>query len=290
MKIGYYPGCSLHGTGRELDESLKAVAGALGCELAELPDWSCCGASSAHVTNSFLGVALPARNLALAESAGHDTVLAPCAACFNRLAGARRAAAEDPALAARLPELLGRPFANSVRVRNVVDLLHDLAPAIKAAATRPLSGLKVACYYGCLLVRPAEVCDFDDPEQPTFMEDVVRATGATPVEWAARLECCGGAFSVSRTTSVVRLSRLILEDARRHGAEAIAVACPMCHSNLDFRQHAMLERGEAALPVLYITELVGLALGLPEKTLGLHRHSVPAAAVAARAQAAGEVH
>lgn len=282
MKIGYYPGCSLHGTARELDESLRAVTGTLGCELEEIADWSCCGASSAHATNRFLAVALPARNLALAEAQGHSAVLAPCAACFNRLAAASHAASTDKALAARLPGLLGRPFGNRVAVRNLVDVLRELGPAIRAAATRPLSGIKVACYYGCLLVRPAEVCRFDDPEQPSSMEEVVRATGAEPVEWAMRLECCGGAFSVSRTASVVRLGRVILADARRAGADVLAVACPMCHSNLDFRQAAMVNRGERPLPVLYLTELVGLALGLPARELGLHRHFVPAEPVAAR--------
>jgi heterodisulfide reductase subunit B2 len=285
MRIGYYPGCSLHGTARELDESLRAVTSALDCELVELDDWSCCGASSAHATNRFLAVALPARNLALAEAQGHDTVLAPCAACFNRLAAARHAAATDHALAARLPELLGRPFGNRVAVRNLVDVLRELGPAIKAAATRPLSGLKVACYYGCLLVRPPEICAFDDPEQPTSMEEVVRATGAEPVSWSMRLECCGGAFSVSRTASVVRLGRAILEDARRAGAEVLVVACPMCHSNLDFRQSAMVGRGEEPLPVLYLTELVGLALGLDAGKLGLGRHFVATAPVVRRAVA-----
>lgn len=286
MRIGYYPGCSLHGTSREFDESLRAVAGKLGLELAEIDDWSCCGATSAHATNHLLSVALPARNLALAESQGHAEVLAPCAACYNRLATARREISKDVALSTKMPKILGRPFSNTVAVRNVVELLHGLAPSIKAGAKRPLSGLKIACYYGCLLVRPSEVCQFDDAEAPVSMEEVAKAAGATPVKWDMRLECCGGAFSVARTGSVVRLGRAILADARAAGADAIAVACPMCHSNLDFRQKAMARRGEAPMPVLFLSELVGLALGMAPRKLGLERHFASTKPLLARIQAA----
>lgn len=278
MKLGYYPGCSLHGSGREFSESLGVVIAALGVELKEVQDWACCGASSAHVTNHLLGVALPARTLALAEQQGLQQVMAPCAACYNRLAGARRQIMDDAALAARVARVLERPFSNSVEVLSIVQVLRDLASEIKSKATRPLAGLKVACYYGCLLVRPVEVTGFDDPEQPTSMETIVAAAGGEPVAWNMKLACCGGGFSISRTPSVVRLGREILADARKHGADVVLVACPMCHSNLDFRQQAMARRGvDADLPVLYVTELVGLALGVDPRRLGLQRHFVDAA-------------
>ena len=285
MRLGYYPGCSLHGTAREFDESLRAVAPSLGLELVEVDDWSCCGATSAHATNHLLSVALPARNLALAAEQGHDQVLAPCAACYNRLASARHAVASDAALAAKVPELIGRPFTNEVAARNVVEVLREQAGTLRERAVRPLTGLKVACYYGCLLVRPSEVCTFDDPEAPVSMEEVVAATGATAVAWNRRLDCCGGGFSLSRTGSAVRLSREILDDARAAGADAIVVACPMCHSNLDFRQGALVRRGEAELPVLFLSELVGLALGLDAERLGLERHFVSTRAFVERAVA-----
>ena len=248
---------------------------ALGIPVAEIPDWNCCGASSGHTTDHLLGVALPARNLALAEAQGFDRVLAPCAACYNRLASARIAVAEEDGLAERMPEILGRPFANTVEVFNAVQLLHEYGPLIdeKVAASlaepNPLHGVKLAAYYGCLLVRPPEVSGNDDPEQPMQMDDIINACGADDVEWNMKVECCGGAFSVSRTSSVVRLGRSIIEDARRNGAEAIVVACPLCHSNLDLRQKAMTTRGEQPLPILFITQVVGLALGLPAETLGL---------------------
>ncbi len=285
MRVGYYPGCSLHGTARELDESLRAVATPLDLELVEVNDWSCCGATSAHATSHLLSVALPARNLALAEDQGHDQLLAPCAACYNRLASARHAVASDAALAGTIEDVLGRPFPSSVAPRNLVEVLRDRIDVLRERTVRPLTGLKIACYYGCLLVRPSEVCSFDDPENPVSMEEVVTATGATPVAWHRRLDCCGGAFSVARTGSVVRLSREILDDARSAGADAIAVACPMCHSNLDFRQKALVRRGEAELPILYLSELVGLALGLDAGSLGLGRHFVDTGAFVERALA-----
>ena len=285
--VAYYPGCSLHGTSREFDESLRAVAAELSIGLAEIRDWSCCGASSGHTTDHLLGVALPARNLALAEEQGFGTVLAPCAACYNRLSAARLAIATEEGLAERMPDLLGRPFANSVVVHNAVELLRDASATIaeKVAASRapnPLTGVKLAAYYGCLLVRPAEVCGYDDPEQPTSMDDVIKACGADAVDWDMKVECCGGAFSVSRTASVLRLGRAIIENARSHGAEAIIVACPLCHSNLDLRQKAMARRGETPLPILFVTEMVGLALGLAPADLGMSRHFVDTAPFMAR--------
>jgi len=278
--VAYYPGCSLHGTSREFDESLRAVVQALGVGVTEIEDWNCCGASSGHTTDHLLSVALPARNLALAETQGFRRVLSPCAACYNRLSAAHLAVATQDGLAERMPEILGRPFANTVEVFNAVELLRDLIPVIEErvaaalATPNPLDGIKLAAYYGCLLVRPADVCGYDDPEQPTAMDAIIGACGADPVDWNMKVECCGGAFSVSRTASVVRLGRAIVEDARKSGAEAIVVACPLCHSNLDLRQKAMTARGDKALPVLFITQVVGLALGLPAETLGLSRHFV----------------
>ena len=278
--LAYYPGCSLHGTEPEYDESLRAVVEALGIAIAEIPDWNCCGASSAHTTDHLLGVALPARNLALAEAAGFDRVLAPCAACYNRLAAAQLAVAEDAGLAEQMPEILGRPFANSVEVLSILSLLRDVKTTIAERAStpratpNPLVGVKLAAYYGCLLVRPPELSGGDDPEQPMFMDEVIGACGAEAVDWNMKVECCGGAFSVSRTSSVLRMGRAIIEDARRNGAEALVVACPLCHTNLDLRQKAMESRGEPRIPVLFITEVVGLALGLPTGTLGLKRHFI----------------
>jgi heterodisulfide reductase subunit B len=227
-------------------------------------------------------VALPTRNLALAEAQGFGTVLAPCAACYNRLSAARLAIATEEGLAEQMPDILGHAFANSVEVRNAVELLRDASTTIEekvaaALAPNPLEGVKLAAYYGCLLVRPFEVCGYDDPEQPASMDDVIKACGADDVDWDMKVECCGGAFSVSRTASVLRLGRAIIDNARSHGAEAIIVACPLCHSNLDLRQKAMALRGEEPMPILFVTQMVGLALGLAPVDLGLSRHFVDTA-------------
>jgi heterodisulfide reductase subunit B len=155
---------------------------------------------------------------------------------------------------------------------SIAQLLSGLTEEIRKLSKAPLKNLKVACYYGCLLVRPPEICNFDDAEIPSSLEKIATATGAVPVKWDMALECCGGGFSLSRTASVVRLSRSILQSAKNAGAQALVVACPMCNSNLDFRQAAM--RLEDPLPVIFVTELLGLALGLQPDALGLQRHFV----------------
>ncbi len=283
MKIGYFPGCSLHATAREYAESLGVITGPLDVEINEIDDWACCGATSAHATNHLLGVALPARTLALAAEQGHEQILAPCAACYSRLAAARRAVDNDPATGAAVEKAIGRSV-GTARPISLVRLLAELAPKVREKAKRPLEDIKVACYYGCLLVRPPELNDLDDVEAPTMMETVVKATGAKPVSWNRRLDCCGGGFSLSRTSSVVRLSRTILEDARGAGADVLVVACPMCHSNLDFRQKAIARRSEGGMdiPVIYLSQLVGLALGQDHVALGLGRHFVSTASFISR--------
>ncbi len=284
MKLGYFPGCSLHATAREFDESLRAMAPRLDLELDEVEDWACCGATSAHNTNHLLSVSLPARTLAISEAQGHESLLAPCAACYSRLAYARHALEADPSLCDPVKDAIGREPPTTVQVLSIVRLLADLAPRIREKVATALDGVQIACYYGCLLARPAELNDVGSVEAPTAMEDVVKAVGATPVVWNQRLECCGGGFSLSRKASVVRLSRSIVEDARAAGAAALVVACPMCHLNLDFRQKAIARRsGERAdMPVFFLTQLVGLALGMSATELGLGRHYVSTADFVAR--------
>jgi heterodisulfide reductase subunit B len=256
--VSYYPGCSLEGTAREFDASTRAVAAALGVELIELPDWNCCGATSAHATNQTLAVALPARNLVLAEQAGLDLVV-PCAACFNRLK-----AASQEILAGRWRGPSGR-FEGKVAVH---DLLHFLgAPEflerLAERSSRQLLGLKVACYYGCLISRPPKVTGHE-PENPQVMERLLAALGAEPVRWSFKTECCGGGFAVSRPDIVRRLGKRLYQTALEAGAECLVVACPLCHANLDMQQEAASRQlGGLYLPVFYFTELLGLALGLP---------------------------
>jgi heterodisulfide reductase subunit B len=276
MNIGYYPGCSLHATAREYAESLKTIAMELDIQFDEIPDWACCGATAAHSTNHLLSIALPARTLMLAEKQNLNRVFAPCAACYNRLASARHSMARNEDLADQVQDILGETFKNSVDVISIAQLFSGMTAQIKDKCNKRLNNLKVACYYGCLLVRPPEICNFDDPESPSSLEYIASAAGAVPVKWDMALECCGGGFSLSRIASVVRLSRAILRSAGKAGAQAIVVACPMCHSNLDFRQRAINMRDNAAkpMPILFLSQLVGLGLGLAPDRLGLERHFV----------------
>jgi len=277
MRIGYYPGCSLLGSSREFDESTRAVAEAIGLELVTVPDWNCCGASSAHVLDHQLSLALPARILALAEAAGLTELLAPCAACYNRLCSARTELEADPAAREAISRIIELPYQGRVKVVNILEVLDRCQDRLKAKATAPL-GRKVACYYGCLLVRPPRVVAFDRPEDPMSMDRLMVLAGAEPLAWNHKTECCGAAFSVTRTDLVARMSGRIVAGAAKAGAEAIVVACPMCHSNLDMRRpecNALLQ-ADHQLPVLFITQALGLAMGLDPVRLGLQRHMVPA--------------
>ncbi len=277
MKFGYFPGCSLLGSSREYDESLRAITEALGVELVEVPDWNCCGASAAHSLNHDLALALPARILALAEQAGLAELLVPCSACYNRLASTRLELAENAELRKRVNGIIEMQAKYGTKIVSVLDVLgRCAADGLKAKVRRPF-GRKVACYYGCYLTRPEKIAACKRTEDPQEMDELMSAVGAQPVDWAFKVECCGAGFSVSQVNLVAELSGKIVEDAVHRGAEAIVVACPMCHTNLDLRRDAILQHcGERySIPVMYVSQVIGLALGLEERTLGLHRHHVP---------------
>ena len=276
MRIGYYPGCSLQGSSREFDESTRAVLKALDVELVEVPDWNCCGASSAHVLNHELSLALPIRILALAESAGISELLAPCAACSNRLLSAQQELASHPEKRAEIEQAIQMPYAGTVKIVNILEVLDRLRETIASRLKAPFAR-RVASYYGCLLVRPPRVVNFDRAEDPQSMDLLVQAVGATAVPWPFKTECCGAAFSVTRTDIVAKLGGRLVQDAVKRGAEAIVVACPMCHSNLDLRRPAINEHlgQDYGIPVLFVTQVIGLALGLEPRALGLQRHMVP---------------
>jgi heterodisulfide reductase subunit B len=275
MKTGFYPGCSMKGSAREYSESLLAVAAALDRELPEIPDWNCCGATAAHNLSQDLSLALPARILAAAEKDGMDEVLVPCAACYSRLSVTRHELLADEKLRRKISGLIETDYRGSAKVLNIIEWLtsiSDLGEKIKVPFTR-----RVACYYGCLLVRPPDIVNFDRPEEPQSMDLLLKKIGAEPLDWAFKTECCGAGFSVSRTDLVAKLSGLILDDAVARGAEAVIVACPMCHLNLDLRRPNIEKRSgkKYNIPVIYITQALGLALGIAPKKLGLQRHTVP---------------
>lgn len=283
--IGYYPGCSLHGSGCELALSIRAVSDAAGVQLVEIEDWNCCGATAAHSLNHDLAVALPYRVLALAEAQGMTEVLAPCAACFSRLKGTNVRLNRSPDLAAKMRTITERPYSGALAILNVVEFINRLlAEGLKDKLTAPLAGMKVAAYYGCLLSRGEDIIEGEDAENPAAMDAAIRAAGCEPVPWNFATECCGGGFSMSKTDAVLDLSNQILADATAAGAAAIVTGCPMCHSNLDMRQLSINAAGLGSydLPVLYLSELVGLAAGVEPRLLGLNRHFIDAMRVAER--------
>ena len=276
MKVGYFPGCSLQGSSRDFAESLHAVAKVLSIELCEVPEWNCCGASSGHMIEHLVSVALPVNVLLKAQKAGLEQVMAPCAACYNRLASAKHEIEHSARTRAQVEKVLQTPIGKLPPVLNVLELLAQANDSIAAKVTTKFEQT-VACYYGCLLVRPAKITGFDRTEDPVEMDKLIATVGGKTIDWNFKTECCGASFSVSKTPVVGRLGARILHDAVEKKAEAVVVACPMCHSNLDLRRAEINQRLDKAthIPVLFITQVIGMALGLSAKELGLGRHFVP---------------
>jgi heterodisulfide reductase subunit B len=282
VKYAFFPGCSLESTAWDYDRSTRAVCRALGIELEEIPGWVCCGSTPGHATSPSLSIALPVFNLQRAREL-QAPVLTACASCYARLRTANHEVRNDANQRQRAERITREPYDGSVEVHHVLDVLvnHLGVKAIRAAVRRPLAGLRVACYYGCLLVRPAEVVAFDAAEHPTAMDRLVAALGAEPIDWPLRTECCGASLSMTQSGVVSRLSYKLVDMARQAGAQCIAVACPLCQVNLDLRQaDARKAHGELLeTPALYVTQLLGLALGLTPKELGLRALSVSADAL-----------
>ena len=279
MTIGYYPGCSLSGTAKEFDISVKKMCSLLDIKLQEIEDWNCCGATSAHATNHKLALLLPARNQALADAQGLTCVLAPCAACHNRQVTTRLALMDSAELREEVRSITGIEPTCSAEFIGVTQLLEALDPEeIKKRVTNPLTGLNLACYYGCLLVRPMEAMGFDDTENPLKMEAIMSALGASPVEWAFKIECCGAGLTLAQQPLVEELTHKITTNAIANGADAFVVACPLCHTNLDMRQEGMRKRfGDVKpMPVYYISELVAIACGAKPSDVAVGKHFVPA--------------
>lgn len=276
MKFGIYPGCSLTGSARDYNESVFALAEAFGFDFMQVPDWNCCGATAAHNLNRELSLALPARILALAEKSGLEEIIVPCAACYSRLAVTRHELRKDPQLKNRICEVIEMDYSGTSRILNVIEWIDKyIIDQIDSKVVNPFRH-KVACYYGCLLVRPDKVLNYDRAEDPQTMDAVMNKLGATAVDFPFKTECCGAGLSISRTDIVSKLSGKIIEDAGYRGAEAIIVACPMCHSNLDMRRPDINRywKKEFDIPVIFVTQAIGLAIGLPPAKVGLIRHFV----------------
>jgi heterodisulfide reductase subunit B len=257
-----------------MHESSLAVARVLGIELQEIKGWTCCGATAAHETDYNLAISLSAANLGLAKEMGLDVVV-NCAACYNRFKTANYEIRRSDALYQEVSRILGKPYDGSVEVYHFIEiLLKDFGiPKLKKMIKHSLNGLKVACYYGCYIIRPHEITGFDDPENPTSLETLVDIMGGESLEWAGKVDCCGGGVSLTRTDIAVQRSEAIIGMAKDAGADCIAVVCPMCQAGLDLRQKDIEKTMGKTLnmPVVYITQLLGLCLGISKKELGFNR-------------------
>ena len=276
MKYAYYPGCSLHATAVDYNESTLAVAEALGIELVEVPDWSCCGSTPAHCTDELLAAALPVKNMLSAKTVAEE-ILVCCSACFSRFKFAQKHIEEKDNLRAQLAEMMPVEEIRNIKVRHLIEVLHEDVGVEKIAEAKKSDlNLKVACYYGCLLTRPPKVTNLDDTEDPMFMDDLLTAAGMETVNWPFKTECCGATFSLTRTEIVLRLSAEILQMAKEAGADCISVACPLCHANLDMRQSDIEKKLglKYDIPIFYFTQLLGLSFGLEQSKLGIGRSLV----------------
>jgi len=276
MKIAYYPGCSLHSTGVEYDISTRKVCDAMGIELAEVKDWICCGSTPAHQCDDLMSLALPAKNLALAVQTNNlRVVCAPCASCYSRLKFTQERMTNEN-LKRNVEQIIGSEYPEDVKVLHMLDVIVEKigTDAVKEKVVKSLNGIKVACYYGCLMTRPPKVTGRQRFENPTDMESVMEALGAEAIDWNMKTFCCGASFALTQTDVVLELTRKILADADSAGAQVISVGCPLCHANLDGRQKQINEKFNTnfKIPIFYFTELMGLALGIEAKDLGIFRH------------------
>jgi heterodisulfide reductase subunit B len=270
--VSYYPGCSLEGTGREYHESAEAMCKALDVDLKELEDWSCCGSSSAHASSELLSVALPARNLEIADKVGLDLVV-PCAACYQRLK-----TAEKEMIAGKEIEGISGKYSGNINIKHLADYIwEDLGEkAIAPKVKKPLKGLKPVCYYGCLTTRPPKITDAGRPEDPQAVDRLMKVLGADVRNWSFKTDCCGGSLILTRPDIAWKMVQKLMDMAEEAGADCIVTGCPMCFSNLDSRQKEVSKNAgkEYRTPIFYFSELLGLALGDPDAEKWLRRHSV----------------
>jgi heterodisulfide reductase subunit B len=281
MELAYYPGCSLHASSALYDIQNKMVFKQLGVDLREIDDWNCCGATSASKTNDFLSIALPARNLGIADASGLSAIVIPCSSCYSRMLVSQKRLEEDPSLKEAINTELGKKVEGKVKVRSILEVLVPMTESgeIAERITKKLEGLRPACYYGCLLTRfPSDVAVPDDVENPLGMEKVCRAVGAEPLDWGYKTDCCGASAAVNDADQSLLLMSRILKDAVARGANCFVTTCPMCQMNMDAYQDQVGEKYgiDRRLPVYFITELLGVAMGISPRELEIDRHFVNA--------------
>ncbi len=272
LKIPYYPGCTLSTVAKDFDASAKDSAIKMGFEIEELTQWNCCGATFPLTPDNIMGLSAPAKVLAGAEKAG-DTLTTLCSVCYNVLKRTNRVIKTDAEKRGVLNDFMEEEYSGGVEVIHYLEVLRDKVgfEKVAEAVTRPLKGIRTAAYYGCMLLRPFEDIGIDNAEAPTIMEDLLKALGAEPVVYPDRIECCGAHLAMDKPDIVTRLSGNVMASAVREGAEMIVTTCPLCQYNLEKTQ----EQGEGPqVPIVYFTQVLGLALGQDEETLGFEKNNV----------------
>jgi len=277
MELAYYPGCSLHASSELYDIQCKAVFTKLGIELKEIDDWNCCGATAASKTDDFLAIALPARNLGIADATGLSEIMIPCSSCYSRTLVSQKRLSCDPALKDSINAALGHKIEGKIKVSNILEVLKAKVDSGEVAtkALKKLEGITAACYYGCLLTRfPCDVDVSDDVENPQGMETVCKAIGAGTIDWSYKTDCCGASASVNDAEQSQLLMSRIIKDAVARGANCFVATCPLCQFNLDAYQDEVGRKYgiEERLPVYFLTELIGLSMGLNPVEMQVDRH------------------
>jgi heterodisulfide reductase subunit B len=258
----------MHSSGKDYLESFKAISRYFGVELEEVKGWTCCAPTAIHGISRLLSISIPASNLAAIEKDGRDTLMVPCAACYSRFKHACYEIAEDDELAEKVNDCIDYQFKNSVKIIHPLEVYKEIKHEL---VIKELSKVNVVTYYGCLLTRPPKVKQFDDCENPQSMDNILRELGLNVIDWSYKTDCCGATFNLTNKDLFMRLTGEILEEAKKAGADIIAVACPLCQVNLDSYQ---LEMKRPNIPVLYFSQLIGLAYGISAKELGFRRHFV----------------
>ncbi len=278
MKYSYFPGCTLYTKAKKLDDAGRECSLKLGFELDELPDWTCCGATFPLVNDQHILMSGPTRILDDTRQRGDDKLVALCSVCYNVLQRTNHVMRNDEERRAKVCDFIERDYHGEVDVLHYLQVLRDEIgfAALKEKVVKPLEGLKVACYYGCLLLRPVKEIGLDNMENPTIFEDFVTALGAEAVDFPFKIECCGAFQAVNSMQTATRCSKAIIDNARRSGADLLITTCPLCQFNLDDRQPEILKEDPAfqTMPVFYFTQLLAVALGLDSENLGFERNFI----------------
>lgn len=281
MKYFYYPGCTLYSKAKNFDNSARNCAMALGIELTELPDWTCCGTVFPLVTDNLMTLVSPVRNLANAKKGKQDMLLL-CAFCYNVFKRTNESIKNNLESQKKINDFLREdveePYKGDVKVLHMLEVLRDIIgfEKLKDLVKKKLDGLRLAPYYGCMLLRPEEVIKLDDQEQPKILGDLCNSLGAIVIDFPYKTECCSSYLTISSPEVTVDCSYSILNSAQRNGAEAIVLSCPLCFYNLDSRQKEIREKYTefSSMPIVYFTEILGLALGLKKEECGLGDHYI----------------